>query len=144
MRRSSNGTYVSREGGRGEEEERRAGAREGKKKRVICTFVAVLNEIVCSRRRPEKHADRTTQPPFPPFLPPSLPPPLSNSTIQNKAKNDRILMEKTFLNSEAGIYGPFDKYGGRELWREGEKDGILMSARTFCKSHLPFLPPSPL
>ncbi|KAM3567899.1 hypothetical protein VYU27_009964 [Nannochloropsis oceanica] len=35
---------------------------------------------------------------------------LKKRTIQNKAKNDRILMEKTFLNSEAGIYGPFDKF----------------------------------
>ncbi|EWM27414.1 hypothetical protein Naga_100138g7 [Nannochloropsis gaditana] len=35
---------------------------------------------------------------------------LKRRTIQNKAKNDRILMEKTFLNSEAGIYGPFDKF----------------------------------
>merc|ERR1712146_746967 len=35
---------------------------------------------------------------------------LKKRTEENKAKNDRETMEKSFMNSQAGFYGPFDKF----------------------------------
>lgn len=35
---------------------------------------------------------------------------LKKRTEENRAKNDRETMEKSFMNSQAGFYGPFDKF----------------------------------